>query len=208
MNNTMRAMLIASFALAFTACKKEEAAPVADAQQALVAPAKDDDAGWKKYLQSVAVQNMGNITNSPFLYYLSGIGSGVPGQVRPPGRERHRCCRPWRAAGQHAGLRFVRLGQDGRHDPGRVQGRVRRLDEGCARGVHRPGGRQRPRPVDRPADRRRVHLRRSQVSRAMAAAHVCAARAASIVDAAVDRPAQLRRPVFLCRHWRGVTPCR
>ena len=70
MNNTMRAMLIASFALAFTACKKEEAAPVADAQQALVAPAKDDDAGWKKYLQSVAVQNMGNITNSPFLYYL------------------------------------------------------------------------------------------------------------------------------------------
>ncbi|MFN4162268.1 MAG: hypothetical protein ACK4FW_09920, partial [Stenotrophomonas sp.] len=27
MNNTMRAMLIASFALAFTACKKEEAAP-------------------------------------------------------------------------------------------------------------------------------------------------------------------------------------
>uniref|UniRef100_UPI0028D74FE4 hypothetical protein n=2 Tax=Lysobacteraceae TaxID=32033 RepID=UPI0028D74FE4 len=28
-------------------------------------------AGWKKYLQAVAVQNMGNITNSPFLYYLS-----------------------------------------------------------------------------------------------------------------------------------------
>jgi len=36
----------------------------------LVAPGKDDDAGWKKYLQAVAVQNMGNITNSPFLYYL------------------------------------------------------------------------------------------------------------------------------------------
>lgn len=71
MNNTMRAMLIASFALAFTACKKEEAAPVAEAQQALVAPDANDDAGWKKYLQAVAVQNMGNITNSPFLYYLS-----------------------------------------------------------------------------------------------------------------------------------------
>ena len=70
MNNTMRAMLIASFALAFTACKKEEAAPVVEAQQALVAPAADDDAGWKKYLQAVAVQNMGNITASPFLYYL------------------------------------------------------------------------------------------------------------------------------------------
>jgi len=71
MKNTMRVMLAASLVLGFTACKKEEAAPVADAQQALVAPAKDDDAGWRKYLQAVAVQNMGNITNNPFLYYLS-----------------------------------------------------------------------------------------------------------------------------------------
>lgn len=70
MKNTMRVMLAASLVLGFTACKKEEAAPVADAQQALVAPAKDDDAGWRKYLQAVAVQNMGNITNNPFLYYL------------------------------------------------------------------------------------------------------------------------------------------
>jgi hypothetical protein len=70
MKNTMRVMLIASFALAFTACKKEEAAPAAPAQQALTAPGKDDDAGWKTYLQEVAVQNLGTITNSPFLYYL------------------------------------------------------------------------------------------------------------------------------------------
>ena len=33
MNTTMRAMLIASLALAFTACKKEEAAPVDEAKQ-------------------------------------------------------------------------------------------------------------------------------------------------------------------------------
>jgi len=70
MKNTMRVMLAASMVLAFSACKKEEAAPVAEAQQALVAPAKDDDAGWRKYLQAVAVQNMGTISNSPFLYYL------------------------------------------------------------------------------------------------------------------------------------------
>ena len=70
MNNTMRAMLVASLALAFTACKKEEAVQTGEAQQALVAPAKEDDAGWRKYLQEVAIQNMGNITNSPFLYYL------------------------------------------------------------------------------------------------------------------------------------------
>ena len=60
MKNTMRVMLAASLVLGFTACKKEEAAPAAEAQQALVAPAKDDDAGWRK----------GNITNNPFLYYL------------------------------------------------------------------------------------------------------------------------------------------
>ena len=70
MNNMMRAVLAASMVLAFSACKKEEAAPVAEAQQALVAPAKDDDAGWRKYLQTVVGQNMGNVSNSPFLYYL------------------------------------------------------------------------------------------------------------------------------------------
>ncbi|MCL7713745.1 hypothetical protein [Stenotrophomonas mori] len=70
MKNTMRVMLAASMVLGFTACNKQEAAPVAEAQQALVAPAKDDDAGWRKYLQAVAVQNMGNISNNPFLYYL------------------------------------------------------------------------------------------------------------------------------------------
>ncbi|WP_305804587.1 hypothetical protein [Stenotrophomonas sp. YIM B06876] len=70
MKNAMRVMLAASMVLAFTACKKEEAAPAAEAQQALVAPAKDDDAGWRQYLQAVAVQNIGNISNNPFLYYL------------------------------------------------------------------------------------------------------------------------------------------
>jgi len=71
MKNFMRALLIASVAaLAFTACKKEDAKPVADAAPALKAPGKDDDAGWKQYLQAVAIQNMGNVTNSPFLYYL------------------------------------------------------------------------------------------------------------------------------------------
>lgn len=70
MKNMMRVMLAASAVLALTACKKEEAAPVAEAQQALVAPGKDDDAGWKVYLQKVAVQNIGNISNNPFLYYL------------------------------------------------------------------------------------------------------------------------------------------
>ena len=70
MKKTMRVMLAASMLVALAACKKEEAAPVAEAEQAIVLPAKDDDAGWKKYLQAVAVQNLGNVSNSPFLYYL------------------------------------------------------------------------------------------------------------------------------------------
>jgi len=70
MKNMLRVLLAVSMALAFVGCKKEEAKPVADAAPALAAPGKDDDAGWKKYLQAVAIQNMGTITNSPFLYYL------------------------------------------------------------------------------------------------------------------------------------------
>ena len=36
----------------------------------LTAPARNDDAGWKAYLPAVVQENMGTITNSPFLYYL------------------------------------------------------------------------------------------------------------------------------------------
>ena len=74
MNKTMRSLLLASLLvspLALTACKKE--APVANQAaeaKALVAPAKDDDAGWKAYLPAVVQENMGTITNNPFLYYL------------------------------------------------------------------------------------------------------------------------------------------
>ncbi|MCR6685078.1 hypothetical protein [Pseudoxanthomonas sp.] len=74
MNKTTRALLLACLLispLALTACKKE--APVtneAAENKALAAPGKDDDAGWKAYLPQVVQQNMGTITNNPFLYYL------------------------------------------------------------------------------------------------------------------------------------------
>ena len=74
MNTTTRALLLACMLvspLVLTACKKE--APVADEaaeKKVLTAPAKDDDAGWKAYLPAVVQENMGTITNSPFLYYL------------------------------------------------------------------------------------------------------------------------------------------
>lgn len=69
--NTLKSVLAAAtLALALTACKSEEA-PVAEAASvALVAPAADNDAGWREYLQAVVRENMGNISNPPFLYYL------------------------------------------------------------------------------------------------------------------------------------------
>lgn len=69
MNMTKRLLLIACLALPFAGCKKEEAV-VDTGPQVLSAPAKDDDAGWRGYLQAVALQNMGTVTSSPFLYYL------------------------------------------------------------------------------------------------------------------------------------------
>src|SRR5690606_23594625 len=74
MNKTMRALLLASLAaspLLLAGCGKEQ--PVANEAsevRKLAAPAKDDDAAWKAYLPAVVQENMGNITNNPFLYYL------------------------------------------------------------------------------------------------------------------------------------------
>ena len=65
-----RLLLAACLVLPFTACKKQEvAAPVQAA--ALTAPKTADDGEWKAYLQDVVGRNMGDITNSPFVYYLT-----------------------------------------------------------------------------------------------------------------------------------------
>ena len=71
MKNIKYVVAAATVALALTACAKQEQAPVADeAAVALTAPAKDDDAGWRQYLQAVVRENLGSISNPPFLYYL------------------------------------------------------------------------------------------------------------------------------------------
>ncbi|MFT3761759.1 MAG: hypothetical protein QM761_03915 [Pseudoxanthomonas sp.] len=64
-----RLLLAACLALPFAACKKHDAAPVAE-DKPLAVPSTDDDAAWKPYLQDVVARNMGNITNNPYLYYL------------------------------------------------------------------------------------------------------------------------------------------
>ncbi|KAF1710325.1 hypothetical protein CSC70_06435 [Pseudoxanthomonas kalamensis DSM 18571] len=64
-------LLIACLVLPFTACKKHDAAAMAEAEDVpLSVPATDGDTEWKAYLQDVVTRNMGKITNSPFLYYL------------------------------------------------------------------------------------------------------------------------------------------
>jgi hypothetical protein len=71
MKTTMRALALATMTtLALAACKKEEAPAPTAAVQEVKAPAKDDNAGWKQYLQTVVGQNLGTTSNSPFLYYL------------------------------------------------------------------------------------------------------------------------------------------
>lgn len=74
MNNiAKRLLLVACLVLPFAACNKQEEVKVDESEQAqaaLVAPAKDDDAAWRTYLSEVVTRNMGTITNSPYLYYL------------------------------------------------------------------------------------------------------------------------------------------
>lgn len=62
--------LLAGLSLLGACNKAEEAAPVATAPQVLVAPTGIDDGAWKTYLQQVVMQNMSNISNSPYMYYL------------------------------------------------------------------------------------------------------------------------------------------
>jgi len=52
------------------ACKKESRAELEQTQTTLSAPDKDDDASWRQYLVDITKQNMGTISNSPFMYYL------------------------------------------------------------------------------------------------------------------------------------------
>jgi hypothetical protein len=62
-----------SFLLAFSGCKKEEAAPVVAAP--LHAPASQtDDAGWKAYFQDVIDRNSQGVTDRSMAYYLPPPG--------------------------------------------------------------------------------------------------------------------------------------
>jgi len=71
MTSFIRVLMIASLALSIAACNKEEAATEQPATQApLAAPTTTDDAAWGEYLTEVVRRNLGEISNSPYLYYL------------------------------------------------------------------------------------------------------------------------------------------
>lgn len=69
MNITTRLLLIACLVLPFAACKKEEAPKKAEVAP-LVMPTTNDDTAWGAYVTDVVKRNIGNITNSPYVYYL------------------------------------------------------------------------------------------------------------------------------------------
>jgi hypothetical protein len=72
MKNMTRMILVAFLALPLlVACKKEEA-PKVEAKAAMSAPAGDDLAAWRDYLQDVVPRNMGGIANQPYVYLLPG----------------------------------------------------------------------------------------------------------------------------------------
>ncbi|MEL1263811.1 hypothetical protein [Pseudoxanthomonas putridarboris] len=68
-NIATRMLLIACLVAPFAACKKEEA-PAQPAAAPLVAPTTTGDGEWKEYLVKVVDNNMGTITNQPYMYYL------------------------------------------------------------------------------------------------------------------------------------------
>ncbi len=75
MKTVTRLLLAACLVLPFAACKKQEAPKAVEAAP-LTAPKTADDAEWKKYVQDAVTRNMGTITNSPFVYYLSAKAEG------------------------------------------------------------------------------------------------------------------------------------
>ena len=79
MNTTARLMLLACLSLPFLAACQDDAANQQEqnaAEQApLTAPATADDTEWAAYLSDVVRRNMGDVTNSPYVYYLPGAQS-------------------------------------------------------------------------------------------------------------------------------------
>lgn len=71
MNTMTRLMLIASLALTFAACKKEETTQQVE-QAPVSAPTSEDRGAWVAYISDVVNRNMEGISNQPFVYLLPG----------------------------------------------------------------------------------------------------------------------------------------
>ncbi|WP_222564124.1 hypothetical protein [Novilysobacter antarcticus] len=79
MNTTTRLMLVALLSLPLmAACDKAPTETTEDAAVALAplsAPTTNDDNEWGTYLSAVVTRNMGDVTSSPYLYYLPSSDS-------------------------------------------------------------------------------------------------------------------------------------
>ncbi|MGY1424299.1 hypothetical protein [Lysobacter sp. A289] len=78
MNTTTRLILIALLSMPLlAACDKADKAEETEVvvKAPLTAPTTNDDNAWGSYLSQVVTSNMGEVTNSPYLYYLPGSDS-------------------------------------------------------------------------------------------------------------------------------------
>lgn len=73
-------LLAACLVLPFAACKKEAAAPTAE--KVLSVPAGADAASWSPYLNQVIGNNLGRVTNQPFVYFLGGRATDADFQAK------------------------------------------------------------------------------------------------------------------------------
>ena len=71
MKTMIRMLMIATLAMSFAACKKQEA-PAAAAKAPVQVPVNDNRQAWVDYISDVVQRNMGSIQNSPYVYLLPG----------------------------------------------------------------------------------------------------------------------------------------
>ena len=84
--HVLLAALLATFALA--GCKKADDAAEAPAKVLLTAPASDDDAQWKAYLQQEFQLHQEGITDRQYVYYLpANSETNDEGDSNPYGRQ-------------------------------------------------------------------------------------------------------------------------
>jgi hypothetical protein len=86
MKTTIRVLFAALLATTVVACQDKEADEAAAAAAAANAPLSApsdpaDEAGWQAYVTDVVRRNLGDVTNSPYVYYLPASAESAADQA-------------------------------------------------------------------------------------------------------------------------------